>query len=252
MFRHQAAIIRDFLRNEVLWVQQVFHALFAHISIIEDKTLKMSKFKSHTHIAASPISHGDKPPVPHIYSRFVTWAVLTDSRNNVSSKKMPNWNLWFNPIRVYSEPQAHVFALKRTFQHNTKRVRRGVCVGSWWGNRKERDHWGDLGLDGWIILGWISRRWDVGMDWIGLAQDRDSWRTLVSAVMNLRVPWNAGNFLPSCKTVSFWRRTLHLGVSKFVWTWYTILKYENLKNNYNITNQNTKCLYELQNFGLVY
>jgi len=26
------------------------------------------------------------------------------------------------------------------------------------------------------------------MDWIGLAQDRKSWRTLVSAVMNLQVP----------------------------------------------------------------
>ena len=26
---------------------------------------------------------------------------------------------------------------------------------------------GDLGVDGWIMLGWISRRWDVGM-WTGL------------------------------------------------------------------------------------
>ena len=65
-------------------------------------------------------------------------------------------------------------------------VRRRGRIGSWWGNRRERDYWGDLGVDGWIILGWISRRWDV--DWIGLAQDRDRWRTLVSAVMNLRVP----------------------------------------------------------------
>ena len=64
-----------------------------------------------------------------------------------------------------------------------------MCIGSWWGNRRERGHWGDLGVDGGIILGRISRRWDVGnWDWIGLSQDRDSWRTLVGAVMNLRVP----------------------------------------------------------------
>jgi hypothetical protein len=37
-------------------------------------------------------------------------------------------------------------------------------------------------------------RWG-GMDWIDTAQDRDRWRVLVSVVMNLQVPQNAGNFL---------------------------------------------------------
>jgi hypothetical protein len=27
-----------------------------------------------------------------------------------------------------------------------------------------------------------------GMDWIGLAEDRDKWRALLNAIMNLRVP----------------------------------------------------------------
>jgi hypothetical protein len=36
-----------------------------------------------------------------------------------------------------------------------------------WGNQRERDHWGDLGVGGWIMLGCISRRWDVGI-WTGL------------------------------------------------------------------------------------
>jgi hypothetical protein len=36
---------------------------------------------------------------------------------------------------------------------------------------RERDHWGDLGVDGWMILGCISRRWVVGM-WTGLGWHR--------------------------------------------------------------------------------
>ena len=54
---------------------------------------------------------------------------------------------------------------------------------------RERDHLGDPGVDGRIILRWILRKWDLGgMDWINLAQDRDRWRAVVNAVMNLRFP----------------------------------------------------------------
>jgi len=35
------------------------------------------------------------------------------------------------------------------------------------GKPEGRNHWGDLGVDGWIILERISRRWDVGI-WTGL------------------------------------------------------------------------------------
>jgi len=31
------------------------------------------------------------------------------------------------------------------------------------GKLEGKNHWGDLGVNGWIILGWTSRRWDVGI-----------------------------------------------------------------------------------------
>jgi hypothetical protein len=55
-----------------------------------------------------------------------------------------------------------------------------------WGNLRERDHLEDPDVDGRIILEWIFGKRD--MDWIDMAQDRDRWRALVNAAMNLRVP----------------------------------------------------------------
>jgi hypothetical protein len=69
-------------------------------------------------------------------------------------------------------------------------LRGEVHTGFWWGDRRKGDHLEDLDVDGRIILKWIFKKWDGdgGMDWIDMAQDRDRWRALVSAVMNLRVP----------------------------------------------------------------
>jgi hypothetical protein len=66
--------------------------------------------------------------------------------------------------------------------------KRGVYTGFWWGDPREGDQLGDPSIDGRIILKRIFKKWDGGMDWIELAQDRDRWRAVVNVVMNLRVP----------------------------------------------------------------
>jgi hypothetical protein len=52
--------------------------------------------------------------------------------------------------------------------HVERMGKRESFIGFWWGNPRERDHWVDPGVDGRIILGWIFRKWDVGV-WTGFS-----------------------------------------------------------------------------------
>jgi hypothetical protein len=45
--------------------------------------------------------------------------------------------------------------------------KRKVHTGFWWGDLRKRDHLGDPGVDGRIILKWIFKKWD-GWAWTGL------------------------------------------------------------------------------------
>jgi hypothetical protein len=53
---------------------------------------------------------------------------------------------------------------------------------------RDRQHVEDRGVDGSIILKWVFKKRNKGMDWIDLALSRDRWRVLVSVVMNFRFP----------------------------------------------------------------
>ena len=54
--------------------------------------------------------------------------------------------------------------------HVARMGRREVCTGFWWGNLRERDHWGDPDVDGRTILRRIFRKWEgiVRTGWIWL------------------------------------------------------------------------------------
>jgi hypothetical protein len=43
----------------------------------------------------------------------------------------------------------------------------------------------------------------MGVEWIHLAQDWDTYHALVQTIMNLHILLNGGNFLPSRETTSF-------------------------------------------------
>jgi hypothetical protein len=70
-----------------------------------------------------------------------------------------------------------------------------VPTGFWWGNLRKRDHLKDLGIVGRTIEIDLQEVGRGSMHWIHLARDTDRWRVLVNAAINLRRPYNSGNFL---------------------------------------------------------
>jgi hypothetical protein len=85
--------------------------------------------------------------------------------------------------RLHKKELHTLYFSTNSFRVTKLRRKRGqsreVHTGFWW-----EDHLIDPGTD---ILKWIFKKWDGGMDWIDLAQDRERWWALVNVVMNLQV-----------------------------------------------------------------
>jgi hypothetical protein len=94
---------------------------------------------------------------------------------------------------LYSSPSIIRIIKSRKMRwagHVARMGRRGMRICYWYESQKERDHWKEQGIGRWVD----NIRMDLGevgwgyVDWIRLAQDRNRWRALVNAVMNLSVP----------------------------------------------------------------
>jgi hypothetical protein len=108
-------------------------------------------------------------------------------RDKVTGECQRQHNEGFNDL--YSSPNI-IRVIKSRMGWTGYVTRKGERRGAynvWWGNLREIDSLEDPSVYGRIIFKMDLQEVGWGMDWIELAQDRDRWRALVSAVMNLRV-----------------------------------------------------------------
>jgi len=102
-----------------------------------------------------------------VFENMVLRRIFGPRRDEVTGKWRRLHNEDLNDL--YSSPNIVRVIKSRRMRWAGHVARRGEergCIGSWWGNRREGDYWGDLGVDGRIILERISRRWDVCI-WTG-------------------------------------------------------------------------------------
>jgi hypothetical protein len=75
----------------------------------------------------------------------------------------------------------------RWARHVARRGREAVHTAFWWEILRKEDHLEEPGEEGRILLQWILKKWN-GKTWTrSMSQDRDRWRAVVNAVMNLPV-----------------------------------------------------------------
>ena len=107
-----------------------------------------------------------------VFENVVLWRIFGPRRDEVTGEW---WRLHDEELNdLYSSPNIVRVIKSRRMRlagHVARMGEEREVYRVLLGNRGEGNHWGDLDVDGWIILGWISRRWDVGI-WTGLSWPR--------------------------------------------------------------------------------
>ena len=105
---------------------------------------------------------------PKVFENLVLRRIFGPRRDEVTGEWRRLHNEELNDL--YSSPNIVRVIKSRRMRlagHVARIIETRVCIGSCWGNRRERDYWGIPRRKGCIILGRNSRRFDVGI-WTGL------------------------------------------------------------------------------------
>jgi hypothetical protein len=131
--------------------------------------------------------HHSENPLAFINVSNVTLRVLRRIFGPKKDEVTGEWRKLHNEEfhDLYSSPNIVRVIKSRRMRWAGHVARLGEGIGVyrvWWGDLGGRDHWGDPGIDGRIILRWIFRKWDVGL-WTGL-----SWLRLGTGGGQYRTP----------------------------------------------------------------
>jgi len=103
-----------------------------------------------------------KEPRLRVFENRVLRRIFGPKRDEVTVEWRKLHNEDLNDLYCSLKIVQVVKSRKIIWAGHVARMGRGTAyTGFWWGNLRERDHLGDPGIDGRIILRWIFRKWDV-------------------------------------------------------------------------------------------
>jgi hypothetical protein len=99
-----------------------------------------------------------------VFENRVLGRIFEPKRDEVMGKWRKLHNEELNGLYSLSNIVRVIKSRRSRWAGHVARMGKGeVCTGFWWGNLRERDRWGDPGVDGRIMLGWLFKKWDVGV-----------------------------------------------------------------------------------------
>jgi len=125
-----------------------------------------------------------------VFENRVLRRIFGHKRNDLTREWRKLHNEGLNDLYCSSIMVQMMKSRRMIWAGHVARMGRGEAyTGFWWGNLRERDHFrrprhtwdSSIKMD-------LQEVGCGGIDWIELAQDRDRWRVLVTAIMNLWVP----------------------------------------------------------------